>query len=214
MDCCSSGFDDVFTERQARRLRRRYERRGLTGPGRPMVRWLRDRGLLQGCTVLEVGGGLGELHPVLLQEGAVRITNVELTRTWEAEAQRLLTERGVAGRVDRVLGDLVRQPGLADAADVVILNRVVCCYPDHAGLLRAAGDRARRALVLSHPPRTATVRAGVAALNTWESLRGRDYRAYAHPPEEMLSVLAATGLRPVLGERAGLWWVRGLERAA
>ena len=56
--------------------------------------------------------------------------------------------------------------------------------------------------------------AGVAALNTWESLRGRDYRAYAHPPEEMLAVLAATGLRPVLGERAGLWWVRGLERAA
>lgn len=213
MDCCG-GYDEVFTERQARWLRRRFERRGLGGPGLEMVRWLGSEGLLDGVSVLEIGGGVGELQVELLRRGAARVTNVELVGSWEGEAGRLLAEHGLEGRVERVLGDLVDQPGLAGEADVVVLNRVVCCYPDVVALLRAAGERARTALVFSHPPRTLTVRAGLAVLNGWQRLRGRDYRAYAHPPETMLAVLAATGMRPVLSERAGLWRVQGLERAA
>lgn len=211
MDCCG-GYDEVFTERQARWLRRRYSRRGLTGPGRTMVTWLRSRGLLEGASVLELGGGVGELQVELLRQGAGSVTNVELASSWESEAGRLLDEHGLRGRVQRVLGDLVLDPTLAGEADVVVLNRVVCCYPDYTGLLRAAGERARRAVVLSHPPRTPSVRAGLVVLNAWERLRGRDYRAWAHPPGAMLAVLEDQGLRPAMSERSGMWRVRGLER--
>lgn len=213
MDCCS-GYDEVFTARQARWLRRRFERRGLSGPGREMVRWLTARGLLQGASVLEIGGGVGELQVELLRQGAARVTNVELSSSWESEAGRLLADHGLEGRVERVLGDLVDQPHLAEEADVVVLNRVVCCYPDYAGLLRVAGGRAGTALLFSHPPRTASVRAGLAVLNAWERFRGRDYRAWAHPPGEMLAVLGQQGLRLVTSERSGVWQVRALERAA
>ena len=213
MECCG-GYDEVFTERQARWVRGRFERRGLTGPAREIVRWLGSRGLQEGVSVLEIGGGLGELHVELLRRGAARATSVELTGSWEREARRLLAAEGLEHRVERVLGDLVHQPDLAGQADVVVLNKVVCCYPDHAALLQAAGERARRALVLSHPPRTPLVRAGLTVLNAWERLRGHDYRAYAHPPEQMLEELSATGLRPVTSERAGLWWVQGLEPVA
>jgi hypothetical protein len=212
MDCCS-GYDEVFTERQARWLRRRYARRGLAGPGRTMVEWLRSRGLVDGVTVLELGGGIGELQVDLLRAGAAQVTNVELASSWEAEAGRLLDEHGLRGRVKRVLGDLVEEPGLAGRADVVVLNRVVCCYPDFAGLLRAAGERAGRALVFSHPPPSAPVRAGLSVVNAWQRLRGREYRAFVHPPGAMLEVLGQTGLRPLLSERSGVWVVRGLERA-
>ena len=213
MDCCG-GYDEVFTARQARWQGRRYERQGLTGPGRAVVDWLASRGLVAGMTVLEIGGGAGEVQVELLRRGAARTTNVELARSWEAEAQRLLDRYGLAGRVDRVHGDIVRRPGTSGEADVVVLNRVVCCYPDYAGLLHAAGERARRALVLTHPPRNALVRSGLAAVNAWERWRGREYRAFAHPPEAMLRVLGQEGLRPVEAQRAGVWWLRGLERPA
>lgn len=213
MDCCGS-YDEVFTERQARSHRRRFEQSGLTGPGRAIVDWVVLRGLHDGASVLEIGGGVGELQVELLRRGALRAANVELSRSWEPEAGRLLDRHGLADRVERVSGDLVTQPGLAGEADVVILNRVVCCYPDYAGLLRAAGERARRALVFTHPPRTAVVRGGLAVVNAWQRARGREYRAYAHPQEDMLDVLAATGLRPVTSGRAGMWWLQGLERGA
>lgn len=211
MDCCG-GYDEVFTERAARMLRRRFDRRGLRGPGREMVRWLDARGLVEGARVLEIGGGLGELQVELLRRGAAEVTNVELVRSYETEAARLLADQHLTGRVERVVGDLVVDPGLAGEADVVVLNRVVCCYPDAAGLLAAAGERASKALVLSHPPRTLLVRAGLAVLNSWERLRGRDYRAWAHPPAQMLAVLATTGLRPAMEGRAGVWRIQALER--
>lgn len=213
MDCCG-GYDDVFTSRQAARERRRFERSGLTGPGLAVVDWLVSRGLHQGASVLEIGGGVGDVQVELLRRGAARSVNVELSRSWEAEAGRLLGRYGLADRAHRVLGDLVTQPRLAGTADVVILNRVVCCYPDYAGLLQGAGERARRALVFTHPPRTAFVRAGLSGVNTWQRFRRREYRAFAHPPAAMLAALADVGLRPVTRERSGLWWVQGLERAA
>lgn len=214
MDCCRSGYDEVFTERQARWQRRRYERRGLTGPGRAVVEWLESRGLHDGAQVLEIGGGLGELQVQLLRDGAARATNVELAGSWESEAERLLATHGLQGRVDRVLGNVVTQPGLAGEADVVILNRVVCCYPDFSALLGAAGVRARRAVVFTHPPRTSFVRAGLSLVNAWEQLRGRDYRAFAHPPAAMRGVLTDLGFRPVTRQRQGVWWLQALERAA
>lgn len=211
MDCCSSGYDEVFTERQARWLRRRYERRGLGEPGRSMVDLVAARGL-DGVTVLEIGGGVGELHVELLRRGAARATSVELTSSWDGEAERLLRDHGLEGRATRVCGDLVQDPGLAGEADVVVLNRVVCCYPDVAGLLAAAGSRARRTLVFSYPPRNAVVRAALALVNGWQRLRGRDYRAFAHPAAAMHEALEAVGLRPVARTRRGVWTVSALER--
>lgn len=213
MDCCGSGYDEVFTQRQARWLRRRYEQRGLGEPTRSMVDLLVDRGLA-GANVLEIGGGVGELHVELLRRGAARATSVEITGSWEEEAHRLLADHGLQDRVRRVFGDLVQDPGLAGEADIVVLNRVVCCYPDVVGLLTAAGSRARRTLVLSYPPRNAVVRAGLATVNGWQRLRGRDYRAFAHRPRAMHEVLGHVGLRSFVRTRRGVWIVSALERTA
>jgi hypothetical protein len=50
-------------------------------------------------------------------------------------------------------------------ADLVMLHRVVCCYPDYERLLGAAADHARRALVFSYPPRNALSRAFYSVFN-------------------------------------------------
>ena len=67
---------------------------------------------------------------------------------------RLLREAGIdPARVDRRLHDIAEDPSGVEPADVVVLHRVVCCYPDYERLLGAAAERARRLLVFSHPPR-------------------------------------------------------------
>lgn len=211
MDCCSSGYDEVFTARQARRVRRRYEAHGLGQPGRALADLAAARGL-DGRSVLEIGGGVGDLHVELLRRGAASATNVELSPSWDEEAARLLEAHGLDGRVTRFVGDLVQDPGLAGEADIVVLNRVVCCYPDFAGLLAAAGSRARETLVFSYPPQHAVVRAGLAVANGWQRLRGRGYRAFAHPSRAMHEVLEEVGLRRAAGGHQGVWRLSALER--
>lgn len=211
MDCCG-GYDDVFTSRQAARERRRFERSGLTGPGLAVVDWLVSRGLHQGASVLEIGGGVGGIQLELLRRGAARTTNLELVDSYEAEAAELAAAAGVSGRVVRMQLDIATDPEAVAPHDVVVLHRVVCCYPDHERLLGAAADRATRLLVFSHPPGHRLLRALAALENLGLRAAGTPFRTYVHSPAAMLAVLQEHGLRPVHADRGAVWQVVGLRR--
>lgn len=210
--CCDPrGYSRLFNDRFARRRAARYRKRGLDKVARRMVEVLEVQGVA-GATVLEVGGGVGELHVELLRRGASRATNLELSLGYEAEAQRLLAEAGLAGRVDRRILDIAAQPDDVEPADVVILNRVVCCYPDYAKLLGAVAERTQRQLVFSHPPRNVVSKSIVATQNLFFRALRRDFRVFAHPPQAMRTVLTEHGLRLTPARGAGIWQVTAAER--
>lgn len=212
--CCDGeGYQAVFSDRFAKRVSKRYRKRGLNATATRMVDFLSSHGV-EGATVLEIGGGVGEIQLELLRRGAVRVTNLEISTNYEAEATHLLQQSGMGqtDRVSRRFLDIARSPDDVEPADVVVLHRVVCCYPDHRALLSAAGSHARRLLVFSHPPRNVLTRGVVAAENATWRLKGQDFRGFVHPPDEMVAALAATGLRPTYGHHGMSWHVVGLER--
>lgn len=212
--CCDPrGYDQVFGTRFARSLARRYRRRGLGAVEQRIVDCCADRGL-DGAIVLEIGGGVGEIQLELLRRGAAEATNLELVDAYDAQARRLADDAGLSERVHRRLLDIAATPDLVEAADIVVLHRVVCCYPDYERLLAAAADHARRLLVFSHPPRNAATIAILAVQNAWFRLTGRSFRTFAHPPEAMLEVLRARGLHPTYTYQGRVWQVAGLERTS
>ena len=210
--CCDPrGCDRFFGARFARRVARRYRKRGLGGTERRMVEFLEREGLA-GATVLEVGGGVGELHVELLKRGAERAVNLELSPAYDGEARRLLAEARLEGRVERRIHDIAVAPEAVEPADVVVLHRVVCCYPDYERLLGAAAERARRLLVFSYPPRNAISRTIIWLQNLGLRLMRREFRTFAHPPAAMVAVLREQGLEPRFAH-SGLWQVTGVGRS-
>jgi 2-polyprenyl-3-methyl-5-hydroxy-6-metoxy-1,4-benzoquinol methylase len=210
--CCNPrGCDRFFGPRFARRMAKRYRKRGLDKTARRMVEFLEGRGI-EGATVLEVGGGIGEIQIELLERGARRAINLELSPAYDEEAAILLREAGVEARAERRLHDIAADPAGVEPADVVVLHRVVCCYPDYERLLGAAADHARRLLVFSYPPRNSASRLVARLQNRAFGLLGREFRIFAHPPAAMLAVLGDRGLRPTFAHRGLVWRVAGLER--
>jgi cyclopropane fatty-acyl-phospholipid synthase-like methyltransferase len=211
-DCCEPrGYEQTFSHRFARRMARRYRRRGLSRSARAIVAFLADRGI-EGASVLEIGGGVGELHVELLRRGAARATNLEISSNYEQEAAALLERSGMADRVDRRFLDIAQVPDEVERADVVVLHRVVCCYPDYERLLGAAASKAGRLLVFSHPPRNRATRAVLWGDNFLRRLKGDAFRAFVHPPAAMVAVLGEDGLRSTYRWRGFGWCVVGLER--
>ena len=211
-DCCNHGdYDDTFGDRFARKMARRYRRRGLSRSERAIVRFLQARGI-DGASVLEIGGGLGELHVELLRHGAARATNLEISTKYEPEAARLLEHAGVAGRVDRRFLDIAKEPDGVEPADIVVLHRVVCCYPDYERLLGAAAGKAGRLMVFSHPPRNLVTRSLLWFDNAMRKLKGDTFRTFAHEPADMVAVARRSGLRDTYRWRGFGWCVVGLER--
>lgn len=176
-----------------------------------MVGFLEERGI-SGRTVLETGGGIGEIQLELLRAGAERTVNLELSPNYERIARELLREAGFEDRVERRLVDIAEQPAEVAPADAVVMHRVVCCYPDMPKLVGAAADQARRFLVLSYPREAWWMRLGIAVANFLEWLRRRSFRAYVHSPAAILAVARRRGLEPALEHRGLVWQVAALER--
>jgi len=189
----------------------RYRKRGLDKAAQRMVEFLEERGI-EGATVLEVGGGIGEIQIELLRRGAGRSVNLELSQAYDEDAAILLREAGLEEKAERRLHDIADDPDGVERADVVVLHRVVCCYPDYERLLGAAAEHARRLLVFSYPPRNSASRLAVRLQNLVFGALGKEFRTFAHPPAAMLAVLGERGLRPTFAHRGLVWRVAGLER--
>jgi 2-polyprenyl-3-methyl-5-hydroxy-6-metoxy-1,4-benzoquinol methylase len=176
-----------------------------------MVDELVGRGV-DGASVLEVGGGIGAIELELLRAGARQATVVELSEAYDSEARTLLAERGLEGRVERLHGDFVAAEATVGPADVVVMHRVICCYPDVDALVGAAAQHARRLLAMSFPRETWWTKLGSRLVNLWAKTVW-DFESFIHPPAKILEAAGAEGLRPVHERRGRLWHLAVLERS-
>jgi magnesium-protoporphyrin O-methyltransferase len=210
--CCDpEDYQSVFSDRFARRVSKRYQRRGLSPAAQSIIEFATSQGIA-GATVLEIGGGVGQVQLELLRLGASHVTNLEISENYEAEAARLFDQAGMADRVTRRFLDIARAPDEVRPADVVILHRVVCCYPDYTTLLSVAAGHARKALVYSHPAANLINRVLFGAENAYRRLTGNHFRAFIHTPQGMIRAAQSNGLAVAYRSHARDWDVVGLAR--
>jgi magnesium-protoporphyrin O-methyltransferase len=209
--CCDpEGYEAVFGRRFAHRSARRYRRRGLTRAERRIVGYLSEHGL-QDSTVLEIGGGVGGIHVELLRRGARSAVNLELVGTYEAEAAEIIEEAHLTDRVTRRWVDIAEHPEAVEPADIVVMHRVVCCYPDYERLLNAAASHARHHLVFTHPPRNVATRSFLWVQNRVLALMGTSFRAFVHPPADMIATVQRNGFETSY-QHGYIWRVVAMQR--
>lgn len=206
--CYDKAFDGRLAERELRDYRRH-------GPGRASkaVADALARGGVDGKSVLDIGGGVGAVHQQLLDRGAATVTDVDASRPYLEAARSEAERRGVTGRVRFEYGDFVTLAPTIEAADLVALDRVVCCYGDVEALVGRAAERTRRRLAITIPPDAWPVRAFIGLGNAWYRLTRNPYRAYAHPHERVIAAAGAGGLElagPV--SKHGMWRLLVFER--
>jgi hypothetical protein len=177
-----------------------------------MVDALVERGLA-GWTLLEIGGGAGGSVVTLLESGVGRATVFDLSPASEQVAGELVTERGLTGRVTWHTGDFLRLAHQTATADLVFLNRVVCCYPDMPHLVDAAAGRAMRCLAMSFPRDRMSTRIGVRFLNGYLRMRRSSFRVFVHDVGAILDRIAAAGFTEFASGTSPVWewhlWEKG-----
>jgi magnesium-protoporphyrin O-methyltransferase len=207
MPCsCCQITDKTFGEADARAGLRSYQRRGPAAQTRELLRAVRSRHP-RDATLLDIGGGVGAIHHELLEDAAAQATHVDASgaylRAAEAEAQR----RGHAERVRFLHADFTDVASELPPADIVTLDRVVCCYPDFRTLLGAAADRSKQLLALSYPRETWYMRLAVGLVDRVQALRRDPFRVFVHPVAQMDAVLSGAGLHRVSIKRLFVWEV-------
>ncbi|MEE8331387.1 MAG: methyltransferase [Acidimicrobiia bacterium] len=208
--CCdSSDYEDVFSDKRATKDLKSYRRKGLDRLAKAMVEFLGPDAA--GATVLEVGGGIGAIQNALLDHGAASAVNIELSKGYETAAMDLAAEAGVVDKVQRVHGDFVEMT--VAPADIVVMNRVVCCYPDMEAMMAAAADRATSTLAMVFPRDRWFMRALRRIIAVERRLRRNTFRFYVHDPDLIVGEATARGLKLSFTRRTAGWQAVILQRS-
>src|SRR5512143_605941 len=140
---CTCGCANTFSTKEADADLRSYRSSGPTSSTRALIEALVAEGV-DGATLLDVGGGIGAIQLELLPAGAASAEIVDATEAYVAVARAEAERRGYGDRTRGRVGDFVSLAPEVDAADIVTLDKVVCCYSDMPALLGRAAAHARR----------------------------------------------------------------------
>src|SRR5512140_2499080 len=202
-NCCQI-TNDTFGEGDARADLRRYRKRGPAAQTRLILDAIRSIGL-KGASLLDVGGGVGAIHHELLPDTARQATHVDASSAYLRAAEEEAAHRGHASAVNFIHADFTDVASEIPRADIVTLDRVVCCYPDFRSLLSAAAGRSKRLLAMSYPREAWYTRLAISIMDFFQSLRRDPFRVFVHPVAQMDEVLNSHGLHRVSLKRLIIW---------
>ncbi|MEJ2596833.1 MAG: methyltransferase domain-containing protein [Anaerolineales bacterium] len=207
MNCCQCrGIEELFSQRYVSKELSRYHAKGPDKTTRMLVEAIKEADVA-GETLLDVGGGVGAIQHELLDAGVRHATDVEASTAYlnaaRAEAQR----RGLGEQVSYQQGNFVDLAEGIAAADIVTLDRVICCYPDMEKLVGLSAARARKLYGLVYPRDTWWIRIGLAVGNLFFKLRRSAYRGFVHPTKAVEAILSSKGLKRQFYGKTLIWQV-------
>ena len=202
--CCHAESAGKFFSFFARRARKRFERKGLEPTQKQLMAGLEQAGI-QGARLLEIGCGVGHLHQSLLEQGASVAVGVDIAPMMLSEAKNWADERALGDRVKYVEGDFMAVDENIDSADICILDKVVCCYPDAQGLVQRSLAKTSRVYGLTYPRDRWFTRLGTGAIACLLWLVRSNFRPYVHDPGQIEGWISDEGFAKQFENRTAAW---------
>jgi len=207
MNCCQcQGIEELFSQQYVDKELSRYRTKGPDKTTRMLTEAIQEGGV-DGLTLLDIGGGVGAVQYELLSAGVRSATSVEASTAYVSAARAEAQQKGCAERVNYYHGNFVDLVADIAPADIVTLDRVICCYHDMEKLVSLSVQRARKLYGLVYPRDVWWVKLGLAVENIFERLRGSHYRAYAHPASEVEALVNSSGLKRRSYRQTLVWQV-------
>ncbi len=209
---CRCGCVNTFSTKDADGDLERYRKQGPDRTTRALIDAIRAEGI-EGASLLDIGGGIGAIQLELLGAGLSRSTSVDASEAYVAVARAEAARRGYAEAASHRFGTLADVQSEVAAADVVTLDRVVCCSSDLPALLGTATERARRMVGLVYPRPTWWNRIAARVINAFSWLTRDPTRWHLHPEAEIRGILQRAGFERRDVDRSFVWQVALYVRA-
>lgn len=158
-------------------------------------------------TLLDIGGGVGGIQNALLNGGVIQASYVDASSAYVQAAQEEAIRREIKDRITFLQGDFVDLAEDMPTADIVTLDRVVCCYDDMQALVKLSAEKASKIYGLVFPRDLWLVRLLLPMANFFLSLTGTPFRIFIHRTEQVDQIVREEGLEPVYYQKAGFWQI-------
>lgn len=209
--CCNQAYQQLFDDASAEKEMKEYLSKGIKKSSRPFLATLKQLPL-NGKTQVDIGGGIGALILESFDRGLAKATYVDIAAGYREKFLEEVSKRNLTGQIEAKLGDFLELHTTVETADLVTLDKVICCYENYEGLVRHSVSKARRWYVYSIPREVWWVRL-VHGVGLWIRKIKRDkFRSYIHPSKEIEALVKAAGFREVASKRQREWEVKAFEK--
>lgn len=186
------GAEKIFDQGTAERELKAYRAHGPGATTRLLIAALKAAGVVD-RTLLDIGGGVGAIQHALLTDGARSAVAIDASSAYLDAAQKEAERQGHANRVAYQQGDFVELAPHLPQADIVTLEKVICCYPDMRALVGLSSARAGTLYGVVFPRDTWWMRIGGRVMNLLLQLQRSTFRFFVHPTEAIEAVVRANG---------------------
>jgi magnesium-protoporphyrin O-methyltransferase len=207
MNCCQcQGIEELFDEKRVSEELLRYRAKGPDTTTRLMIDALKAEGI-QGLSLLDIGGGVGAIQHGLLDAGLQSATDVDASQAYIHAARAEAGRRGLAERVHFLHGNFVDLAAEVDPADIVTLDRVICCFPEMEKLVSLSAARARKFYGMVYPRDTWWVKLAMAIQNFYFRLKRSSFRTFPHSTRAVEAVVSRSGFTRRYYRQTWVWQV-------
>ncbi|HZW02970.1 MAG TPA: methyltransferase domain-containing protein [Anaerolineaceae bacterium] len=209
--CQCQGIEETFSRKAVTKELARYRQKGPELTTRMLVEALKAAGI-RGATLLDIGGGVGAIQHELLAAGAVQATDVDASWAYLEAAEEEARRRHLAGRIQFAHGNFVDLAPQIPPAEVVTLDRVICCFDDMERLVDLSAARAEKLYGLVYPRDAWWAKFFVAVLNLIQRIQGSPFRSFVHPTQAVEGLVQRRGLKRRYYRRTLVWQVAVYSR--
>lgn len=207
MNCCQcQGIEDLFNEQAVASELRQYRVKGPDKTTRMLIEGLKAEGV-QGLNLLDIGGGVGAVQHQLMAAGVNQAVDVDASRAYLQAARDEANRRGIAARIRFEHGNFVDIAPQIAPANIVTLDRVVCCYPDMENLVGLSAARALKLYGLVYPRDTWLAKFAMKVFNFFYRLRRKPFRIFVHSTQAVDALVRSQGLQRKFYRRTFIWQV-------
>lgn len=207
MNCCQcQGIEEVFNQEYVTKELRHYREKGPIKTTRMLIEAMKQAGV-SGLSLLDIGGGVGAVQYALLESGVEQATSVDASKAYLNASRAEAKRRGLADRLSYLHGDFVVLAENVSPADIVTLDRVICCYHDMEKLVELSASRARKFYGLVFPRDVWWVKLWLAVENLYYRVRKNPYRGFVHPTRAVEEIIRKKGLKRSFYRRTPIWQV-------
>ena len=207
MDCCQcKGIETLFNQEEAESKLKAYRKDGPAKTTHMLIEALKAEGI-EGSTLLDIGGGVGAIQHELLQAGVQQATGVDASTAYVKVAQEEAEQQGHADRITYHHGNFVDLAPQIAPADIVTLDRVICCYHDMQTLVGLSVAKAERLYGLVYPRDTWWMKVGMHMANLYFRVSRNPFRTFIHPTQAVDALVRGNGFEQHFYKTTALWQV-------
>ena len=195
MGCCQcQGIETMFDKKTAERELKRYLKKGPSKTTGMLLDAIHKEGV-QGLDFLDIGGGIGAIQYDLIKAGASSGTSIEASPAYIDLAKEEIRKYNLVEIIDFKHGDFTAIASDVDSADIVTMDKVICCYDDMSELVRLSSKLSRKIYAIIYPRDVWWTRLALPFINFYPIIKGSPFRVFIHPTKKVEEIIFRNGLK-------------------